>query len=101
MVTMDLGMYLIRVADEGLTPDSRVQLRQLKPAIDTEFRQLLAAGIKEEALAPGDPKMTAFAIAGGLSWIGRWFQPNGEYSAEDVVQQCISTVLNGVFCRKR
>lgn len=48
MVTMDFGMCLIRVGDEGLTPDSRAQLRQLKSAIDTEFRQLVVAGMKEE-----------------------------------------------------
>jgi hypothetical protein len=37
--------------------------------------------------------MTAFVIAGALSWIGRWYQPGGQYSAEEVAQQCIDTLM--------
>lgn len=40
--------------------------------------------------------MTAFVIAGALSWIGRWYQPGGQYSAEEVAQQCIDTLMGGV-----
>ena len=43
--------------------------------------------------------MTAFVIAGALSWIGRWYQPGGEYSAEDVAKRCIDTLLAGVLLR--
>lgn len=42
--------------------------------------------------------MTAFVIAGALSWIGRWYQPGGQYSAEEVAQQCIDTLM-GVLRR--
>jgi hypothetical protein len=40
--------------------------------------------------------MTAFVIAGALSWIGRWYQPGGQYSAEEVAQQCIDTLMGAV-----
>jgi hypothetical protein len=52
--------------------------------------------VQEGSLAPCDPKMTAFVIAGALSWIGRWYQPGGQYTAEEVAQQCIDT-LDGVL----
>ena len=99
VVTMDFGMCLIRVGDEGLTPDARKQLRAMKASIDMAFRRLVAAGVEEGALAPCDPKLTAFAIAGALSWIGRWYRPDGEYTSEEVVQQCIQTLLSGVLRR--
>jgi AcrR family transcriptional regulator len=99
LVTRDFGMCLIRVGDEGLTPESRKQLRRQKAAIDAEFRRLVAAGIEEGSLQPCDPKMTAFAIAGALSWIGRWYRADGEYSREEVVQHCIDTLLQGVLRR--
>src|SRR5256885_1089251 len=71
IVTMDFGMCLIRVGDEQVPPDSRRELRRQKAAIDQAFRRLVAAGVQEGSLAPCDPKMTAFVIAGALSWIGR------------------------------
>ena len=54
---------------------------------------------EEGALAPCDPKITAFAIAGALSWIGRWYQPSGEYTPEQIAQQCIATLCDGVLRR--
>jgi hypothetical protein len=99
IVTMDFGMCLIRVGDEELPPDSRLELRRLKSAIDHEFRRLVAAGIEEGSLQPCDPKITAFVIAGALSWIGRWYQPGGEYTPEQIADQCIATLCDGVLRR--
>ncbi len=99
IVTMDFGMCLIRVGDEQVPPESRKELRRLKSAIDQEFRRLVAAGVEEGSVAPCDPKMTAFVIAGALSWIGRWYQADGEYTAEEVAQRCIATLLVGVLRR--
>ena len=96
IVTQDFGKCLIRVGDEQVPPESRKELRRLKSAIDLEFRRLVAEGVQEGSLAPCDPKMTAFVIAGALSWIGRWYQPGGEYTAEQVAAQCIDTLMGGV-----
>ncbi len=98
-VTQDFGMCLIRVGDEQLPPESRKELRRLKSAIDQELRRLVAAGVAEGSIQPCDPKMTAFVIAGALSWIGRWYQPGREYTPEQVAQQCIATLCDGVLRR--
>jgi len=99
IVTQDFGMCLIRVGDEQVPPTSRKELRRLKSAIDLEFRRLVAEGVAEGSIQPCDPKITAFVIAGALSWIGRWYQPGGEYTAEQVAQQCIATLCDGVLRR--
>ena len=96
IVTMDFGMCLIRIGEDPLPPDSRKELRRLKSEIDMEFRRLITAGVAEGSLVPCDPKITAFAIAGALSWIGRWYQPGGEYSAEDIVDQVMNTLLRSI-----
>lgn len=59
----------------------------------------MAEGVAEGSIQPCDPKITAFVIAGALSWIGRWYQPGGEYTAEQVAQQCIATLCDGVLRR--
>lgn len=97
IVTMDFGMCVIRIADDELPPKSRKELRRLKSGIDMEFRRLVAAGVEEGAIAPCDPKMTAFLIAGALGWIGRWYQPGGEYEPEQIADQFITTLCGGVL----
>ena len=99
IVTQPFGMCLIRVGDEEVPEPSRTELRRMKSEIDHAFRRLVDAGVEEGSVAPCDPKMTAFVIAGALSWVGRWYQPGGEYSAEDVAQHCIDTLMGGVLKR--
>ncbi|GAA3984957.1 TetR/AcrR family transcriptional regulator [Comamonas faecalis] len=99
IVTQPFGMCLIRVGDEEVPEPSRTELRRMKREIDLAFRRLVAQGVEEGSLAPCDPKITAFVIAGALSWIGRWYQPGGDYGAEQVAEQCIGTLLGGVLTR--
>ncbi|WP_345067516.1 TetR/AcrR family transcriptional regulator [Acidovorax lacteus] len=99
IVMQDFGMCLIRVGDEQVPPESRKELRRLKSEIDQAFRRLVAAGVAEGSLQPCDPKMTAFVIAGALSWIGRWYRPDGPCTPDEVAQQCIDPLLQGVLRR--
>ncbi|MBF6631631.1 MAG: TetR family transcriptional regulator [Comamonas sp.] len=99
IVTMDFGMCLIRVGDEQLPTDSRNELRRMKAQIDLAFRRLVEAGVQQGLLAPCDPKMTAFMIAGALSWIGRWYDAGGAYSPEEIADQAVQILLQGVIVR--
>mgnify|MGYP000420280142 FL=1 len=97
IVTQPFGMCLIRVGDEEVPEPSRTELRRMKSEIDHAFRRLVAQGVEEGSLAPCDPKMSAFVIAGALSWIGRWYHSGGEYTAAQVAEQCIGTLMHGVL----
>lgn len=99
VVMSDFGMCVIRVGEDPLPAEGRRKLRALKAQIDLEFRQLIEQGIAEGSMAPCDPKLAAFTLAGAISWIGRWYQPGGEYTAEQVAQQCIATLCDGVLRR--
>lgn len=99
IVTQDFGMCLVRVGDEQLPEHSRSQLRDMKSQIDQQFRRLVTEGVDDGDLAPCDPKMAAFVIGGALSWIGRWYQPGGEYAADEVAARCIDTLCSGLLRR--
>ena len=99
IVVQPFGMCLIRVGDEEVPEPSRSALRRMKAEIDLAFRRLVAQGVEQGAIAPCDPKIMAFTIAGALSWIGRWYQPDGSYSADQIVEQCITALLQGVLKR--
>jgi AcrR family transcriptional regulator len=99
IVTMDFGMCVIRVGEEALIPENRHKLRRLKADIDREFRALIEQAIAEGSLAPCDPKLAAFMLAGALSWIGRWYRADGELSAEQIAEQATALLLNGLYAR--
>lgn len=96
IVTMDFGMCVIRVGEDPLPPESQRKLRSIKAEIDLEFRELIRQGIEEGSIAPCDPKIAAFTLAGALSWIGRWYRPGGEWTPEDIARQCVGLLVNGV-----
>lgn len=60
-----------------------------------QFRRLLAEGIEEGSLEPCDLKMAAFVIGGALSWIGRWYQLGGEYTASVTTAPARCTCSSG------
>lgn len=97
IVMQPFGMCLIRVGDQDLSPASRKKLRRVKADIDYAFRSLVAQCVDDGRLRPCDPKITAFAIAGALSWIGRWYRPDGAKSAEQISHETIETLLNGLL----
>jgi AcrR family transcriptional regulator len=96
IVTMDFGMCIIRVGEDPLPPASRAQLRRLKAEIDLEFRRLIEQGIEEGSIAHCDPKIAAFTLAGALSWIARWYRPDGPLDADAIARQCIALLVHGL-----
>lgn len=96
IVTQDFGMCIIRVGEDPLPPTERRKLRRIKAALDHEFRELIRQGIAEGSLAPCDPKIAAFTLAGALSWIGRWYAPEGEFTADQIADQCVGVLMRGL-----
>jgi AcrR family transcriptional regulator len=99
IVAMDFGMCVIRVGEDPLPPESRKKLRRLKRQIDHEFRGLIEQGIVEGSLAPCDPKVAAFVLAGAISWIARWYRSDGPLAPDEITRQCIAILLNGLSSR--
>ncbi len=100
IVTDDFGMCVIRVGEDPLPAESRRELRRVKAALDGEFRSLIRQGIAEGSIAPCDPKIAAFTLAGALSWIGRWYSADGPLSPDEIARQSIA-LLAGGLCTAR
>jgi AcrR family transcriptional regulator len=96
IVTQDFGRLVIRVGEDPLPEANRRKLRRMKSALDLEFRELIRQGIAEGTMADCDPKLAAFTLAGALSWIGRWYDPAGALSPEQIAEQCIGVLVRGL-----
>ncbi|MCK9515701.1 MAG: TetR/AcrR family transcriptional regulator [Ottowia sp.] len=101
IVMQPFGMCLIRIGDQDLPAASRKKLRQVKSDIDQAFRGLVIRGVQDGFLAPCDPRITAFAIAGALSWIGRWYRPDGPNTSEQIANQTIDLLLGGLLAAQQ
>lgn len=95
-MTRDFGICVTRTSDDQLSEASRARFRALKRGIDQILRDVIAEGMRDGSLAPGDPRIAGFTVAGALNWIARWYRPDGEMSADEVAQQTVRTVLAGL-----
>ena len=96
IVTEDFGRCLILVGEDPLPKEARKDLRALKGRIDKRFRAIVQEGIADGSIRPCDPKLAAFAAAGALSWIARWYDPGGPLSPAELADQIIDLLIHGV-----
>lgn len=95
----DYGASLVRFDPRDLSEKNSRIVRAAKRSIDRTFRKYIADGIADGSIKPCDPKMTAFMIAGSLNWIGHWFQPGGEKSAEAIASEFAIRLTEGLAVR--
>lgn len=85
-IASEYGWCMVRAHDQDLGPEMRRQINLLKSEIDQVMRRLLRAGIEDGSVAPCDPKLTAFAIAGALNWIAHWYRADQPMSAREIAE---------------
>ena len=96
VMTTDYGASLVRFDPRDLTERNSAIVRAGKRGVDRCFRKYIANGIADGSIRPCDPKMTAFAIAGSLNWIGHWFQRDGAMSAEAIADEFTQRLTEGL-----
>ena len=96
----EFGRCVIRSGEESLAPESAERLRCLKREIDGAMRKLITEGIADGSIAPADPMLLAFTLAGALNWPGRWFNADGKRKAEDVAADMVDILTRGFEPRK-
>lgn len=96
MMATDFGASLVRFDVRDLTEKNSKIVRAAKKGIDRTFRNYITEGIVDSSIKPCDPKLTAFAIAGSLNWIGHWYQHDGALSAEAVADEFAVRLTEGL-----
>jgi AcrR family transcriptional regulator len=99
VMATDFGASLVRFDPRDLTDKNSRIVRAAKRGIDRTFRKYIAEGIADGSTKPCDPKMTAFAIAGSLNWIGHWFRPDGALPAEAIAHDFAVRLTEGLAAR--
>ena len=79
-----------------LTEENRKTVRPPKSRSTGPFATISPTGIADGSIRPCDPKLSAFAIAGSLNWIGHWYQRDGAWSAEAVASEFAVHLTEGL-----
>jgi AcrR family transcriptional regulator len=100
IIAVDFGTAVIRLDDGELSGEARAEVRSYKREIDRRLRSLIQEGIDDGSIAPADPKLAAFAIAGALNWICIWYRPGGSLSAEEIAETYARILTEGLVNRE-
>jgi len=96
VMTVNFGRCVMRLDEGDLSGAARNEVRAYKRKIDRRLRSFIREGIDDGSIAPCDPKLAAFAIAGALNWIGMWYEPDGASSPEEIASQYACTLTQGL-----
>ena len=95
----EYGRGLIALDDRELAGRARGRVRADKRRIDHCFRRFIEEGMEDGSIVAGDVKLTAFTLAGALSWISQWYDPSGDWPAEQVADEMTTRLIDGLAAR--
>jgi AcrR family transcriptional regulator len=95
-IASDFGWCMVRAEDVNLSAELRAHVKALKSEIDQGIRRLIREGIADKSIAPSDPKMTAFALAGALNWIAHWYRDNQAMKPTDIARAFVDIFDHGL-----
>ena len=101
VMTVNFGRCVMRLDEGDLSDEARAEVRAYKRKIDRRLRSFIRDGIEDGSIAPCDPKLAAFSIAGALNWICMWYEPEGALSAEEIASQFARTLTQGLVRSQR
>jgi AcrR family transcriptional regulator len=92
----EFGWCMVRVEEQDLSPAMSRRIKQLKSEIDQGIRKLIGQGMDDGSIRKCDPKMTAFAVAGALNWIGHWYRGSEPLTPEQIADHFSELLDHGL-----
>lgn len=88
--------FILRIADELLSPDTLRRWRILKRETDKAMRELVEEGIADGSVEPADSLIIIVTFFGALNGAGRWFASKSGQSAAKTVPQIVDVLIRGL-----
>jgi AcrR family transcriptional regulator len=92
----DFGWCMLRAEDQHLGAAMSRRIKLLKAGIDRRMRSLIDAGVTDGSIRACDTKMTAFALAGALNWMGHWYRDDASLKPQEIADRFIDVFNNGL-----
>src|SRR3954469_2803562 len=92
----DFGWCMLRAEDQHLGTAMSRRIKLLKVGIDRRMRALIDAGVTDGSIRDCDTKMTAFALAGALNWMGHWYREDASLNPTEIADRFIDVFNRGL-----
>ena len=92
----DFGWCMLRAEDQHLGAVMSRRIKLLKAGIDRRMRALIEAGVADGSIRPCDTRMTAFALAGALNWMGHWYREDASLKPREIADRFIDVFNRGL-----
>jgi len=92
----DFGWCMLRAEDQHLGAAMSRKIKLLKAGIDKRMRALIEAGVADGSIRHCDPRMTAFALAGALNWMGHWYREDASLNPQEIADRFIDVFNRGL-----
>ncbi len=96
LLTHDFGRCVSQIDDRELSPAGQREVRKLKRRIDHSLRGLVEQGVADGSIAPCQPMLVAFAIAGAINWMGTWYKPDGKLLPKEIAAEFMRILTAGL-----
>ncbi|GAA4338359.1 TetR/AcrR family transcriptional regulator [Variovorax defluvii] len=84
---------------DALFPEQREQVIAERDRIDAALRKLIAGGIADGSIAPGNAKLAELTVMGSINWIPSWYRPDGSWTPQLIAQTMSSIFSDGLRAR--
>jgi len=92
----DFGWCMLRAEDQHLSTGLSRRIKLLKAGIDKRMRALIEAGVADGSIRECDTRMTAFALAGALNWMGHWYREDASLNPQEIADRFIDVFNHGL-----
>jgi AcrR family transcriptional regulator len=92
----DFGWCMLRAEDQHLGVAMSRRIKTLKAGIDKRMRALIDAGVADGSIRACDTRMTAFALAGALNWMGHWYREDASLKPGQIADRFIDVFNRGL-----
>jgi AcrR family transcriptional regulator len=82
--------------EEHLSPDGNEINRQIQRKVLNIYLKELQILKDLGVIRSNNLAITAFNIFGTINWLLRWYHPEGKLSLEEICQELVSFILNGI-----
>lgn len=82
---------------EALEEPWRGRIQEQRDEYEAFFRDVVRDGVASGAFRPLDAKLAALALLGAVNWTVKWFQPDGERTAESIGRAFAEFLLEGLL----
>ena len=97
VLTHYFGRCVAMVDDTELSAEGQHEVRSLKRRMDAALRGLVKEGMKDGSIAPCNPKLVSFAIAGAINWVGTWYEPGGDLPPDEIAREFTRILTGGLI----